>query len=78
MMGGRTLAEQQPQRHRGKQRHKLFSVVGWKLEGTELIVAKSEADAEDYTVRELGFDKADNTSLVSDCVHVIAEVRNQN
>jgi hypothetical protein len=73
MMGRRTLAEQQPQQHRGKQLHKLFSVVGWKLEGRaiELIVAKSEADAEDYTVRELGFVKVDNTSLVSDCVHVL-------
>jgi hypothetical protein len=73
MMGRRTLAEQQPQQRRGKQLHKLFSVVGWKLEGRaiELIVAKSEADAADYTVRELGFVKVDNTSLVSDCVYVI-------
>jgi hypothetical protein len=73
MMGRRTLAEQQPQRHCGKQLCKLFFVVGWKLEGRaiELIVAKSEADAEDYTVLELGFAKVDNTSLVSDCVHVI-------
>jgi hypothetical protein len=54
--------------------------VSWKPEGRaiELIVAKSEADAEDYAVRELGFDKVDNTSLVSDCVHVIVKVRNQN
>ena len=67
------MAEQQPQRHRAKQLHNLFSVVGWKLEGRaiKLIVAESEADAEDYTVRELGFVKVDNISLVSDCVHVI-------
>jgi hypothetical protein len=66
--------------HGSKQVHKLFSVVGWKLEGhaIALIVAKSEADAEDYAVRDLGFVKVDNPSLASDCVHVVAQARKQN
>jgi hypothetical protein len=65
--------------HSGKQVHQLFSVVGWKLAGhaIELIVAKSEAGAEDHEVRGLGFVKVDKTSLASDCVHVIAWVRDQ-
>ena len=65
--------EQLPPRHSGKQVHQLFSVVGLELEGhaIELIAAKREADAEDYTVRHLDFVKVDKTSLVSDCVHVI-------
>jgi hypothetical protein len=68
-----TLTEQLPPMHSSKQVHQLFSVVGWTLEGhaIELIVAKSEADAEDYAVRGLGFVKVDKTSLVSDCVHAI-------
>jgi hypothetical protein len=72
-MRKRTLAEQLPPMHGSKQVHQLFSVVGWKLAGhaIELIVATSEADAEDYAVRGLGFVKVDKTSLVSDCVHVI-------
>ena len=59
--------------HSSKQVHQLFSVVRWKLEGhyIELIVAKSEADAEDYAVRGLGFVKVNKTSLVSDCVDAI-------
>jgi hypothetical protein len=65
--------------HSGKQVHQLFSVVGLKLAGhaIELIVAKCEANAEDYAVRHLDFVKVDKTSLVSDCVHVIAWVRDQ-
>jgi hypothetical protein len=72
-MRRRTLAEQQPPMHGSKQVHELFSVVGWKPEGRaiELVVAKSKAQAEDYAVRELGFVKVDNTSLVSNSVHVI-------
>jgi hypothetical protein len=79
-MRRRTLAEQLPPMRRSKQVHKLFSVVGWKLEGhaIELIVAESEADAEDYAVRDLRFVKVDNTSLASDCVHVAVQARNQN
>jgi hypothetical protein len=67
------VAEQRPPMQGSKQAHKLFSVVGWKLEGRaiELIIAKSEVDAEDYAGRDLGFVKVDKTSLVSDCVHVI-------
>jgi hypothetical protein len=63
-----------------KQVHNLFSVAGWKLEGRaiELIIAKSEADAEEYAVRDLGFVKVDNISLASDCVHVVAQARDQN
>lgn len=73
------MAEQLLPIHGSKQVHKLFSVVGWKLEGhaIELIVAKSEADAEDHALLDLGFVKADNTGLVSDCVHVIVWLRNQ-
>jgi hypothetical protein len=60
-----------------KQVHKLFSVVGWKLKGhaMELIVAKSEADAEDYAVLDVRFVEVGNTSLVSDCVHVAVQAR---
>jgi hypothetical protein len=59
--------------HGGKQVHQLFSVVGLKLAGhaIQLIVAKCEADAEDYAVRGLGFAKVDKTSQVSDRVHVV-------
>jgi hypothetical protein len=72
-MRRQTLAEQLPPKPGSKQVHNLFSVVGWKLEGhaIELIIAKSEADAEDHAVRGLGFVKVDKTSLVSDCVQVI-------
>ena len=67
------MAEQRPPMEGSKQVQKLFSVVGWKLEGhaIELIIARSEADAEDYAGRDLGFVKVDKTSLVSDCVYVI-------
>ena len=44
----------------------------------ELIVAKSQADAEDYAVLDLRFVEVGNTSLVSDCVHVAVQARNQN
>ena len=66
--------------HGSKRMYELFSVVGWRLEGhaIELIIAKSEADAEDYAVRELGFIKVDDTSLISECVHIIVQARNQN
>ena len=66
------MAEQLPDRIRGKQLHKLFSVMGSKLEARtiELIIASSEINAKDYAVRELGFDRVESTSLVSDCVHV--------
>jgi hypothetical protein len=79
-MRRRILAEQLPPMHGSKQMHKLFSVVGWRLEGhaIELIIARSEADAKDYAVRELGFTKVDNTSLASDCVHIVVQARNQN
>ena len=74
------MAEQLPPMHGRKQMHKLFSVVGWRLQGhaIELIIAKSEADAKDYAVRELGFIKVDNTSLASDCVHIVVQARDQN
>jgi hypothetical protein len=79
-MRRRILAEQLPPMHGSKQMHKLFSVAGWKLEGhaIELIIARSAADAEDYAVRELGLIKVDNTSLASDCVHIVVKVWNQN
>jgi predicted transcriptional regulator len=79
-MRRRLLAEQLPPINDSKQMHKLFSVVGWRLQGhaIELIIAKNEADAKDYAVRELGFIKVDNTSLASDCVHIVGQVRNQN
>ena len=61
-----------------KQVRNLFSVAGCKLGGhaIELIIAKSEAEAQDYAVRNLGFVRVDNISLASDCVHVL--VRDQN
>jgi hypothetical protein len=43
-----------------------------------LIVAKSEADAEDYEVRDLGFVKVDNTRLASGCIHIVAQALKQN
>jgi len=66
--------------HDSKQMHELFSVVGWGLEGhaIELIIAKSEADAEHYAVRELGFIKVDDINLISDCIHIVVQARNQN
>jgi hypothetical protein len=46
--------------------------MGWKPEGhaVELIIAKSEADAEYYAVHELDFVKVDSASLASGRVHV--------
>ena len=66
------LVEQLPPAHSRKQVHKLFSVMGWKFEGhtVELIIAGSEANAEDYALRELGFVKVDSSSLASDSVHI--------
>ena len=58
-----------------KQERVLFSVMGFNPQGyiVALIIAKSEADAEYYALHELGFVKVDNTSLVSDCVHVASD-----
>ena len=66
------MADQLPPTQRGQQERKLFSVMGWNAQGhtVGLIIAKSEADAEYYTLNELGFVKVDCTSLASDCVHV--------
>ncbi|MGB2663489.1 MAG: hypothetical protein WAK48_05770 [Candidatus Acidiferrum sp.] len=63
---------EQPSGHGSKQEHKLFSVMGWIVQGhtVELIVAKSEADAEYYAIHELGFVKVDGTAMISDHVHV--------
>lgn len=46
--------------------------MGWIVEGhaVELIIAKSEADAEYYAIHELGFVKVDGTTLACDRVHV--------
>ena len=51
------MAEQPPSVHRSKQVHKLFSVMGWIVQGhaVELIIAESEADAEYYALNELAF-----------------------
>jgi hypothetical protein len=66
------MAEQPPSGHRSKQVHKLFSVMGWIVQGhaVELIIAKSEADAEYYAIHELGFVKVDGTTMACDHVHV--------
>jgi hypothetical protein len=64
----------QPPTQRSEQEHKLFSVMGWNLQGhtVALIIAESEAYAEKYALHELGFVKVDSTSLASDCVHICA------
>jgi hypothetical protein len=43
---------EQPRSHRSKQVHKLFSVMGWIVQGhtVELIIAEREADAEYYAI----------------------------
>jgi hypothetical protein len=66
------LADQLSPAQRSEQERKLFSVMGWNLQGhiIGLIIAKSEADAEYYALHELGFVKVDGTSLASDCVYV--------
>jgi hypothetical protein len=66
------VADPLPPTQGSKQEHVLFSVMGLKPQGhtVALIIAGSEADAEYYALHELGFVKVDNTSLVSDCVHV--------
>jgi hypothetical protein len=66
------MVEQPPSFHRSKQVHKLFSVMGWIAQGhaVELIIAKSESDAECYAIHELGFVKVDCTAMVSDHIHV--------
>ena len=58
-----------------KQERVLFSVMCFNPQGhiVALIIAKSEADAEYYALHELGFVKVDDTSLVSDCVHVASD-----
>jgi hypothetical protein len=54
------------------QEHRLFSVMGEKLDGaaTALIIAASEADAEYYALDKLGFVALSMTTLISDSVHV--------
>lgn len=66
------MAEQSSSRHRSKQIHKLFSVMGWIVQGhaVELIIANTAADAEYYAIHELGFVRVDGTTLASDHVHV--------
>jgi hypothetical protein len=66
------MAEQPAWGHRSKQVHKLFSVMGWIVQGhaVELIIAESEADAEYYAIHELGFVKVDSTTIACDHVHV--------
>jgi hypothetical protein len=66
------MAQQSSTDHRSKQEHKLFSVMGWIVQGhaIELIIANSAADAEYYAIHELGFVKVDGTTLACDGVHV--------
>ena len=66
------MAEQPPSVHRSKQVHKLFSVMGWIVQGhaVELIIAETEADAEYYAINELAFVKVDSTTMACDHVHV--------
>ncbi len=49
------MAEQPSSGPRSKQVHKLFSVMGWIVQGhaVELIIAESDADAEYYALHEL-------------------------
>jgi hypothetical protein len=66
------MAEQSSSRRRSKQIHKLFSVMGWIVQGhaVELIIANTAADAEYFAVHELGFVKVNGTSLACDRLHV--------
>lgn len=66
------MAEQPSSGRRSKQVHKLFSVMGWIVQGhaVELIIAESDADAEYYALHELGFVKVDSTTLACERVHV--------
>ncbi|MGB9432608.1 MAG: hypothetical protein WBQ89_10230 [Candidatus Acidiferrum sp.] len=71
------MADQLSPAQRSAEERKLFSVMGWNVQGhtVGLIIAKSEADAEYYALHELGFVKVDGTSLASDCVHIAPETK---